>query len=92
MGKDLHSFLKEHEADHIQVNKPVDLDHIGALVAQAKDTIVFNTINGYGDFRIVDLLFSTRRAQARVLWLRTEKCGSDFGRSRTIRTQTGEDG
>lgn len=67
MGKDLHSFLKEHEADHIQVNKPVDLEHIGSLVAQAKDTIVFNTINGYRDFRIVDLLFSTRRAQARIL-------------------------
>lgn len=67
MSTDLHAFLATHKEELVQINKPVQLDHIGALVAQSPDTIVFNNIEGYPDFRLVDLLFCHRLAQARVL-------------------------
>lgn len=67
MTLDLQSFLKKHESEHIRVNKPVTLDKIGALVAQANDTIVFSNLAEYPGFQLVDLLFSTRAAQARCL-------------------------
>jgi len=64
---DLHSFLARHRDEHIVVEKPVKLDQVGALVAEAGDTIVFEKLEGYEGFRLVDLLFVNRRAQARVL-------------------------
>lgn len=64
---DLHHFLDTHEDEHIHVKKPVSLDLIGALVAQAPDTIVFDSLEGYPGFRLVDQLFVNRKAQARVL-------------------------
>jgi UbiD family decarboxylase len=67
MRADLHSFLEAHKGQYIEIKKPVKLDHVGALIAQANDTIVFDQIEGYPGFRLVDLLFSTRKAQARVL-------------------------
>lgn len=67
MGKDLHSFLEEHKGEFIEVRKPVRLDHVGALVGQAGNTILFHEIEGYPGFRLVDQLFVNRKAQARVL-------------------------
>ena len=67
MKTDLHSFLEAYKGQYIEIKKPVKLDHVGALIAQANDTIVFDQIEGYPGFRLVDLLFSTRKAQARVL-------------------------
>jgi UbiD family decarboxylase len=64
---DLGSFLERHRHETLNIQKPVPLDHVGALVAQADETIVFNNLSGYPDFRLVDLLFVNRRAQARVL-------------------------
>ena len=43
------------------------MDQIGALVAQASDTIVFDNIQEYPQWSMVDLLFVNRKAQARVL-------------------------
>ena len=67
MKMDLHSFLEAHRSEHIHIKKPVKLEHVGALVAQANDTIVFDNIIEYPKFRLVDLLFANRKAQARVL-------------------------
>ncbi len=67
MKMDLHSFLKEHEGEFIHIKKPVKLDHVGALVGEADDTILFDQIEGYPGFRLVDQLFANRKAQARVL-------------------------
>ena len=64
---DLHGFLEEHKGKYIQIKKPVKLEHIGALVAQADDTIVFDNIVDYPGFRIVDQLFVNRKAQSAVL-------------------------
>lgn len=64
---DMNAFLKAHQEDFIHIKKPVKLDHIGALVAQADDTILFDRIEGFPGFRMIDLLFVNRKAQARVL-------------------------
>ena len=53
--------------EYILIKKPVKLEHIGALVAQANDTIVFDNIVDYPEFRMVDQLFVNRKAQALVL-------------------------
>lgn len=64
---DLNQFLGRYEAQHIHVRRPVELEQIGALTAQADDTIVFHDIAGYPGWRLVDQLFVNRAAQARVL-------------------------
>ena len=64
---DLRGFLEDHEGKYLRIKKPVKLDHIGALVAQADDTIVFDNIIDYPEYRLVDQLFVNRKAQALVL-------------------------
>jgi 2,5-furandicarboxylate decarboxylase 1 len=63
----LDDFLKQHRTDVLHIRKPVALDHVGALTAQASQTIVFENLKDYPDYRLVDLLFVNRQAQARVL-------------------------
>lgn len=64
---DLHGFLDRYADQHLHVRKQVRLDDVGALTAQVSDTVVFHQIEGYPDWRLVDMLFATRAAQARVL-------------------------
>jgi 2,5-furandicarboxylate decarboxylase 1 len=64
---DLHGFLEAHRHEHLHVLKPVRLEDVGALTAQAPDTVVFESLRGHPRFRLVDNLFVHRRAQARVL-------------------------
>ncbi len=64
---DLKYYLGAHKDDHIRVGKPVKLEHVGALIAQAEGTIVFENIEGFRDYTLEDQLFSNRKAQARVL-------------------------
>lgn len=65
--RDLHTFLSEHAADVLHVRRPVPLEHVGALTAQARETILFEQLEGFPGWRLVDQLFVHRRAQARVL-------------------------
>ncbi|TET89212.1 MAG: hypothetical protein E3J46_03700, partial [Desulfobacteraceae bacterium] len=67
MKMDLHSFLEAHKGQYITIKKPVKLEHVGALIGQADDTIVFDNLVGFPGFRLVDQLFVNRSAQARVL-------------------------
>jgi 2,5-furandicarboxylate decarboxylase 1 len=64
---DLDSFLKTHQDATLRIQKPVKLEHVGALVAQADRTIVFECLCGFPEYRLTDLLFANRKAQARVL-------------------------
>jgi UbiD family decarboxylase len=64
---DLQGFLHAHRRGLTHVRKPVRLDDVGALVAQATDTIVFENLKDHPGFRLVDNLFVSRRAQARIL-------------------------
>ena len=47
MSMDLHGFLEKHRGTYLEIDRPVKLDHVGALVAQANDTIVFDHLEGY---------------------------------------------
>ena len=64
---DLQQFLRTYEKEHIHIRKPVKLDQVGALVGQADETIVFDHIQEYPGWHLVDQLFVNRKAQARVL-------------------------
>jgi 3-polyprenyl-4-hydroxybenzoate decarboxylase len=64
---DMNGFLKTHGSEITWIKKPVKLDHVGALIAQAANTIVFENISGYPGFRLADQFFVSRKAQARVL-------------------------
>src|SRR5438128_11118022 len=67
MSPDLEHFLEQHRSGILHIHKPVALDHVGALTAQANQTIVFENLENYPDYRLADLLFVNRQAQARVL-------------------------
>lgn len=67
MSADLHGFLVDHADDILHVHSAVPLEHVGALTAQADETIVFEQLDGFPGWRLVDQLFVHRRAQARVL-------------------------
>lgn len=64
---DLHSFLEKYKGDYIEINKPVKLEQVGALVAEADDTILFNKLEGYPSFKLIDQLFVNRKAQSHIL-------------------------
>jgi UbiD family decarboxylase len=64
---DLEAFLREHSRGILHINRPVPLDYVGALTAQSKQTIFFENLENYPGYRLVDLLFVNRQAQARVL-------------------------
>lgn len=64
---DLSHFLGAHERELLTIHRPVELEHVGALTAQADRTIVFEQLVGYPGWRLVDQLFVDRPAQARVL-------------------------
>ncbi len=64
---DINGFLETYKDQHIHITKSVPLEHVPALIAEADETIVFENIQGYPDFRVVDNLFCNRRTQARVL-------------------------
>jgi len=67
MATDLGGFLARHHDAVTRITKPVALDNIGALTGQSDRTILFENIEGYLGWRMVDLLFNNRAAQARVL-------------------------
>lgn len=63
----LAAFLTTHRDSVLHIRKPVELDRIGALVAQAGQTILFEQLCGFPEYRLADLLFVNRQAQARVI-------------------------
>jgi len=64
---DLHQFIARHQKHFVHVRKPVPIDYVGALTAQARDTILFHDIRENPGFRLIDNLFVNRQAQARIL-------------------------
>lgn len=60
-------FLDEYKDENIHITKPVPLDHVPALTAETDETIVFENVEGYPGFRLVDNLFCTRKTQGRIL-------------------------
>lgn len=64
---DLQSYVERHQHSFHRISSPVELDDVGALTAQSDRTIIFENLRGYEGYRLVDLLFVNRPAQARVL-------------------------
>ena len=67
MPKDLRSFIAANEDLILRVPKPVSRDHLSDLIVQADRPVVFENIDGYPGWRVADLLFRDRVAQAAVL-------------------------
>jgi 2,5-furandicarboxylate decarboxylase 1 len=63
----IQAFLERFAAEHLHIRRPVRLDDVGALTAQTQQTIVFEQIEGYSGYRLIDNLFRDRACQARVL-------------------------
>lgn len=64
---DLREWLEANADVLTVVDKPVSLDDVGALTAQAQGPILFENIKEYPGFRMCDMLVTRRRDQARSL-------------------------
>ena len=67
MAKDLRSFLALNEDLVLRVPKPVRREDLSALIVQAERPVLFERIDGHPGWRVADLLFRDRIAQAAVL-------------------------
>lgn len=69
----LREYLDTNSDAVIRITKPVAIDDIGALSAQAETPILFENIIGKPGFRLCDMLVKNRRMQARALGVAPEK-------------------
>lgn len=67
MPKDLRSFVEANADLILRVPKTVARSHLSALIVQAGGPVMFEAVEGFPEWRVLDLLFVDRRAQARVL-------------------------
>lgn len=67
MPKDLRSYIADNDDLILRVAKPVRREHLSVLIVQANRPVLFEAIEGYPDWRVMDLLFRDREAQSRVL-------------------------
>lgn len=67
LDNSLRGYLDRHASSVIRITKPVRIDDIGALSAQADDPILFENIVEYPGFRLTDMLVKNRVNQARAL-------------------------
>ena len=66
-SRDLRGYFEENADIVTEIDKPVSLDHIGALSAQSEGPIIFNNIEEHPDFRMCDILVKHRWSQCRAL-------------------------
>ena len=85
---DLQRFLEQHGDALVQIDKPVPLDHVGALTGQTDETVVFNHIDGFPGWRLVDHLFVNRAAQAPRSRLRSDRGRANARGSVEARAET----
>ena len=67
MPKDLRSFVEANADSILRVPRTVAREHLSALIVQAGRPVMFEAVEGFPGWRVLDLLFVDRRAQARVL-------------------------
>lgn len=67
MAKDLRTFLESAGANVLRVSRPVQREHLSALIVEARQPVLFEQIEGFDGWRLADLLFRDRAAQAIVL-------------------------
>lgn len=76
MPKDLRSFIDANEDLVLRVPKPVNRDDLSNLIVQADRPVVFENIDGFPGWRVADLFFRDRVAQAAVLETTPDKVTS----------------
>ena len=67
LDRDLRGYFDSNADIVTRIEKPVRMDHIGALSAQSDQPIVFENIVEKPDFRLCDILVKHRKLQARAL-------------------------
>ena len=67
MPKDLRGFVEANADLILRVPRTVSREHLSALIVQAGRPVMFDAVEGFPGWRVLDLLFVDRRAQARVL-------------------------
>ena len=67
MPKDLRGFVEANADSILRVPRPVAREHLSALIVQAGRPVMFDAVDGFPGWRVLDLLFVDRRARARVL-------------------------
>ena len=66
-SRDLRGFLADNDDIVTRIDKPVSIDHVGALSAQSEGPIVFERIQEFPGFRLCDILVKHRWSQCRAL-------------------------
>ena len=64
---DLRGYIDDNADIVTFIDKPVSIDHVGALSAQSEGPIVFNHIEEFPDYRMCDILVKHRWSQCRAL-------------------------
>lgn len=67
MPKDLRCFVEDNADTILRVPGTVAREHLSALIVQAARPVMFEAVAGFPGWRVLDLLFVDRHAQARVL-------------------------
>lgn len=67
MPKDLRCFVEDNVDTILRVSRTVAREHLSALIVQAARPVMFEAVAGFPGWRVLDLLFVDRHAQARVL-------------------------
>ena len=73
MPKDMRSFLDHAGEMVLEVDKPVKREDLSTLIVQANRPVMFNNIEDHPDWRVSDLFFRDREAQAAVLETTADK-------------------
>jgi 2,5-furandicarboxylate decarboxylase 1 len=73
MAQDLRSFLAGIGDLLLRVPRPVAIDHVCALIAEARRPVLFEAVDGFPGWSLCDLLFRDRAVQARVLGTTPDK-------------------
>ena len=90
MPKDLRSFIDANEELIIRVPRPVKREHLSTLIVQANRPVVFDNIEGYPGWRVADLFFRDRVAQAAVLETTPDKVTSVLAERLAMAPQEGQ--
>lgn len=67
LDADLRGYLATNDDIVLHVTRPVSIDHVPALIGQANQPILFETITEKPGFRLLDILVKNRDLQARAL-------------------------
>lgn len=80
MAADLRTYLRDNEDIVLRVTKPVPREYLSTLIVQANRPVLFEAIEGHPGWKVCDLLFRDRKAQARVIGATPQTVLADLAR------------